>query len=71
MTDDRDETALTLAAAEREVRDIYLWWHEQAPGVTPREEGLLADLWRFVSHQYEIQKRDMTPDEARYEFGVS
>ena len=37
--------AYTLEEVERELYETYRWWHEQAPGVTPKEEGTLGALW--------------------------
>lgn len=37
---------MDIDAVENEIRDIYLWWAESAPGVTPLEHNRLGDLWR-------------------------
>lgn len=34
-----------IEKTENEINAIYKWWANQAPGVTPREEGHLARLW--------------------------
>lgn len=37
--------AYTLAEVEQDIHDTYQWFHKEAPGVTPREEGNLGALW--------------------------
>lgn len=38
----------TLETAENEIASIYRWFAHEAPGVTVKEEGHLAQLWAFV-----------------------
>lgn len=37
---------MTLSEIEDELYMIYQFWASKAPGVTPKEEGRLGDLWR-------------------------
>lgn len=30
------------------IQEYYLWFHREAPGVTPKETGVLGDLWRHA-----------------------
>lgn len=41
-----------LNRIEQDIRDIYRWWAEQSPGVTPREEGVLGSLWKQADEHY-------------------
>lgn len=34
-----------ISELDDEIERVYLWWHENAPGVTPREHGYLGRLW--------------------------
>lgn len=36
-----------LAEVERNIYEYYQWFHHTAPGVIPKEEGNLAQLWRM------------------------
>lgn len=45
--------AYTLDEIHEEIRDIYEWWAETAPGVTPREEGRLGALWHLADLLHE------------------
>ena len=37
-----------LAQLHEQIAHIYRWWANEAPGVTPREDGHLANLWAEV-----------------------
>lgn len=39
---------MTLEQVEQEIKSVYVWWSRNAPGVTPQEEGVLADLWSLA-----------------------
>lgn len=39
---------LGLDELHEEIEKIYRYWHEIAPGVTPREHGKLGQYWRAV-----------------------
>lgn len=39
---------LTWEETMAEIAKHYEWFHEQAPGVTPKEVGNLANLWRHA-----------------------
>lgn len=39
--------AYTLPEVENEIAETYRWFHENAPGVWPREEGQLGALWHL------------------------
>jgi hypothetical protein len=44
---------MTLEQAENEIAAIYRWFAQEAPGVTVREEGHLANLWAVADAHYE------------------
>lgn len=44
--------ALSIEYVEAEIANYYLWFHEQVPGVTPKEVGRLAQLWRVADALY-------------------
>jgi hypothetical protein len=35
-----------LPEVEDEIESTYRWWHQEKPGVTPKEVNRLGDLWR-------------------------
>lgn len=37
-----------LTQLHEQIAHIYRWWANEAPGVTPREDGHLANLWAEV-----------------------
>ena len=37
-----------LVYLHEQIAHIYRWWANEAPGVTPREDGHLANLWAEV-----------------------
>lgn len=37
----------SIEEVENSIREIYLFFAKEAPGVTPREEGRLGDLWEL------------------------
>ena len=39
---------MTLEEVEQEIANHYRFFHITAPGVRLREEGRLAQLWRYV-----------------------
>ena len=49
-----------LDVIEKQIYETYQWWAKQAPGVTPREEGRLADLWRVADDL--IRRSDTAPN---------
>lgn len=49
-------TPYNLDTVHDEIRGMYLWWSEQAPGVTPLEEGHLADLWAIADRLHEEER---------------
>lgn len=49
-------TAYTLEQAENEIKSIYTWFSQQAPGVIVREEGHLADLWSICDYYYSLEE---------------
>lgn len=44
---------LDLTTAENEIYQTYQWFAKEAPGVTAREEGRLAQLWAYVDRHLE------------------
>lgn len=46
---------IDVEAVENEIRGIYLWWAESAPGVTPLEHNRLGDLWRAFDAAVEAE----------------
>lgn len=43
---------MNIEQVEYEIKSIYTWYAEQAPGVTPQEQGPLADLWALADQLY-------------------
>lgn len=41
-----------LDEVENEIASIYRWFAHEAPGVTVREEGHLAQLWSIADAYY-------------------
>jgi len=50
--------AMTLSEVEAEIAAYYRWFARQAPGVTPKEVGRLAQLWRIADGLYAKEVRD-------------
>jgi len=48
---------MTIDAIESQIQNYYRFWAEQAPGVTPREEGRLAALWLAADRYYAQEAR--------------
>lgn len=61
--------AYTLPQVEQEINETYKWFHANAPGVWPREEGQLGALWALFEILVEEEKTKMTAEEIAYEFG--
>lgn len=49
-----DTRILTLVETEQAIYNKYQWWHQNSPGVHPREHGVLADLWRRADYLYAV-----------------
>ena len=47
---------LTWAETMSAITDYYLYFHAEAPGVTPKEVGVLGDLWRHADSLVERGK---------------
>lgn len=62
-------TPYTLDSVHEDIRTIYQWWAEQAPGVTPIEENELGALWALVDRQVEDHRGTLSEDQFKAEFG--
>lgn len=49
---DTDGTRLTLEEVEQAIYEHYQFFAREAPGVWPREEGHLANLWAVADEMY-------------------
>ncbi len=45
-----------LDSVHEDIRTIYRWWAEQAPGVTPVEENELGALWALADRLHEEER---------------
>lgn len=45
--------AYTLDTVHEEIAEVYRWFAREAPGVTPREEGVLGALWALADALHE------------------
>lgn len=52
---DDNLTNVKLVLLHEQIAQIYRWWADEAPGVTPQETGHLADLWAHVDQLEESQ----------------
>lgn len=43
---------LTIDDVEQAIRDHYMWFHQNAPGVQVQETGHLANLWSVWEDLY-------------------
>lgn len=50
------DTFYNLDSVHEDIRTIYQWWAEQAPGVTPVEENELGALWALADRLHEEER---------------
>lgn len=46
----------SLNEVENEIAGIYRWFSQEAPGVSVREEGHLAQLWAVADRLIELEE---------------